>query len=77
MGKSKRKRRKSVASVLRLRKGRKKISSFWLEAGRLLGFLNGFFSLLFFFSPVFSVPLLFIALMTIVVYVFILIDYVY
>ena len=69
--------------VLKMKKGKKKVSTFWLEVGRGLSFTTAILTTVYGIAPYYietltyaiAPPLLLFATLTIIAYVFILIDY--
>lgn len=69
--------------VLKLKKGRKRVSTFWLEVGRALSFTLAILTTIYGVAPFLiedyvqyiAPPLLFFAILTILAYAMILIDW--
>ena len=69
--------------ILKMKKGKKKVSTFWLEAGRGLSFILAALTTIYGIAPYYiesltyaiAPPLLLFAILTIIAYIFILIDY--
>ncbi|RLC74568.1 MAG: hypothetical protein DRJ03_31735 [Chloroflexi bacterium] len=69
--------------VLKMRKGKKRVSTFWLEVGRGLSFILAALTTIYAVAPYYieeitytiAPPLLLFAILTIAAYIMILIDY--
>ncbi|RLI81129.1 MAG: hypothetical protein DRP01_11235 [Archaeoglobales archaeon] len=69
--------------ILKMRKGKKKVSTFWLEISRGLSFILAALTTIYAVAPYFiesityaiAPPLLLFSVLTIIAYIFLLIDY--